>query len=108
MDKFCKDVGIVPVDYPLELSFCHWDPMLEDFIKDPNITGIVLPSILGLTEDKERRDYLFNLALSNDTHLLFADESIYLNNDSELNYINAIFEYINNEEDPDLLLGHTR
>ena len=82
--------------------------MLEDFIIDPNITGIVLPSILGLTEDKERRDYLFNLALETGTHLLFADESIYLNNGSELNYINEIFEYINNEDDPDLLLGHTR
>ena len=108
MEKFCKEIGLEPVDYPLELSFCHWDPMLEDFIKDPNITGIVLPSILGLTEDKERRDYLFNLALETGTHLLFADESIYLNSGSELNYINEIFEYINNEDDPDLLLGHTR
>ena len=108
MSQFCKDMEIEPVDYPLELSFCHWEPMLEDFIKDPNIHGIIIPSILGMTYDKNRRDELINLAFANDTDLLFVDERILLNNKQEKEYLDKIFEYINDEEDPDLLLGHTR
>ena len=108
MSQFCKDMGIEPVDYPLELSYCHWEPMLEDFIKDPYIQGIMIPSILGMTTDKKRRDELFDLALSNGTELLFIDERILLNNDKEREYLDKIFEYINDEADPDLLLGHTR
>ena len=82
--------------------------MLEDFIKDPNIQGIVFPSILGITYDKKRRDELIDLAFANNTDLLFVDERILLNNDKEREYLDKIFEYINDEEDPDLLLGHTR
>lgn len=108
MQQFCKDVGIEPADYPLELSFCHWEPMLEDFIKDPNIQGIIFPSILGITYEKKRRDELIDLAFANNTDLLFVDERILLNNDKEREYLDKIFEYINDEEDPDLLLGHTR
>ena len=108
MSQFCKDMGIVPVDYPLELSFCHWEPMLEDFIKDKHIQGIIIPSILGMTYDKTRRDELIELAFANDTDLLFVDERILLNNKQEKEYLDKIFEYINDEEDPDLLLGHTR
>lgn len=108
MDQFCKDQGIVPVDYPLELSFCNWEPMLEEFILDKHITGIVIPSLLGMTADKTRRDELLELALTNNTHIIFADERILLDNREELSYINKIFEYINDEADPDLLLGHTR
>jgi ABC-type branched-subunit amino acid transport system ATPase component len=81
---------------------------LEDFIKDPNIHGILFPSILGITYDKKRRDELIDLALANNTDLLFVDERILLNNDKERKYLDKIFEYINDEEDPDLLLGHTR
>ena len=108
MSQFCKDMEIVPVDYPLELSFCHWEPMLEDFIKDKHIQGIIIPSILGMTYDKTRRDELIELAFTNDTDLLFVDERILLNNKQEKEYLDKIFEYINDEEDPDLLLGHTR
>lgn len=108
MDQFCKDQGIVPVDYPLELSFCSWEPMLEEFILDKHITGIVIPSLLGMTANKQRRDELLELALSTNTHIIFADERILLDNREEISYINKIFEYINDEEDPDLLLGHTR
>ena len=108
MDQFCKDQEIVPVDYPLELSFCNWEPMLEEFILDKHITGIVIPSLLGMTADKTRRDELLELALTNNTHIIFADERILLDNREELSYINKIFEYINDEADPDLLLGHTR
>ena len=79
-----------------------------DFIKDPNIHGVIFPSILGITYDKQRRDELIDLALANNTDLLFVDERILLNNDKERKYLDKIFEYINDEEDPDLLLGHTR
>ena len=82
--------------------------MLEDFIKDPNIQGIVFPSILGITYDKKRRDELIDMAFANNTDPLFVDERILLNNDKEREYLDKIFEYINDEEDPDLLLGHTR
>ena len=46
--------------------------------------------------------------LANNTDLLFVDERILLNNDKERKYLDNIFEYINDEEGPDLLLGHTR
>ena len=82
--------------------------MLEDFIKDKHIHGIIIPSILGMTYDKTRRDELIELAFSNDTDLLFVDERILLNNRTEKDYLDKIFEYINDEEDPDLLLGHRR
>lgn len=109
MDKFCKDVGIVPADYPLELSFCDWQPMLEDFLKDKHIGGILIPSILGITTDPARREYLLNLALELKKPILFIDERILLNSKEELDYINNILEFITEEnQDPDLLLGHTR
>ena len=108
MDQFCKDNGITPVDYPLELSFCTWEPMLEDFIKDEHIGGIIIPSILGMTMDKDRRDYLLNLALENKKPIIFVDERIMLNSKDELDYINSLLEFITDEPEPDLLLGHTR
>ena len=108
MDQFCKDEGITPVDYPLELSFCTWEPMLEDFIKDEYIDGIIIPSILGMTGDKDRRDYLLNLALENKKPIIFVDERILVDSQDEINYINSLLEFINDEPEPDLLLGHTR
>ena len=48
------------------------------------------------------------MAFANNTDLLFVDERILLNNDKEREYLDKIFEYINDEQDPDLLLGHTR
>jgi len=108
MDQFCKDNGITPVDYPLELSFCTWEPMLEDFLKDEHIGGIIIPSILGMTADKERRDYLLNLALEKNKPIIFVDERIKLDSAEELYYINSLLEFITDEPEPDLLLGHTR
>jgi hypothetical protein len=61
-----------------------------------------------MTYDKTRRDELIELAFANDTDLLFVDERILLNNKQEKEYLDKIFEYINDEQDPDLLLGHTR
>ena len=52
--------------------------------------------------------WLIDLAFENKTDLLFVDERILLNNDIEREYLDKIFEYITDEEDPDLLLGHTR
>lgn len=109
MDQFCKDNNITPVDYPLELSFCDWEPMLEDFIRDPNIGGILVPSILGITTDSDRRNFLLSLALEQRKPIIFIDERIMLTSKDDLEYINNIVEYYTTEEQsPDLYLGHTR
>jgi hypothetical protein len=82
--------------------------MLEDFLKDEHIGGIIIPSILGMTADKERRDYLLNLALEKNKPIIFVDERIKLDSVEELYYINSLLEFITDEPEPDLLLGHTR
>lgn len=109
MDQFCKEEGITPVDYPLELSFCEWEPMLEDFIRDEYIGGIIIPSILGMSNNAERRTFLLNLAIEQQKPIIFVDERIMITQQSDINYINRIVEYFTDEAiEPDLFLGHTR
>jgi hypothetical protein len=61
-----------------------------------------------MTADKERRDYLLNLALEKNKPIIFVDERIKLDSVEELYYINSLLEFITDEPEPDLLLGHTR
>lgn len=91
IDDYCRRFNIKYSSYEFENEHCDWQPGLEHYITQrPN--GIVLTSMYAMTDDKERRNELFNLAIENNVELHFANELCFLKNKEDLkqitNYLN--------------------
>ena len=78
--------------YEFENEHCDWQPGLEHHIKQKP-DGIVLTSMYAMTDDKERRNELLNLALENSVELHFANELCFLKNKEDLNQINNYLNF---------------
>tara|TARA_X000001382_G_C3160875_1_gene176193 strand:+ start:344 stop:1462 length:1119 start_codon:yes stop_codon:yes gene_type:complete len=91
IEKYCEKYKIQYSSYEFENEHCDWQPGLEHYIKQ-RPDGIVLSSMYAITDDKERRNELFNLAVENSVELHFANELCFLKNKSDLEQIN---DYLN-------------
>jgi len=107
IDNYCKKFNIKINDYQFENEFCDWLPGLEKFITGLGIEGIVLCSIYCLPDDKTRRLELLKLAVDNNVELHFANELSYIRDESDIEKIEKIFEYVNENTDPNKTLGYT-
>lgn len=106
IDDYCKKFGIKINDYQFENEFCDWLPGLEKFISGLGVEGIVLCSIYCLPDDKERRLHLLKLAVGKNVELHFANELTYVREASDIDKIERIFEYVNENTDPNVTLGY--
>jgi sporadic carbohydrate cluster 2OG-Fe(II) oxygenase/sporadic carbohydrate cluster protein (TIGR04323 family) len=106
IDDYCKKFNIKINDYQFENEYCDWLPGLEKFITGLGVEGIVICSIYCLPDDKDRRIELLKLAVENKVELHFANELTYVRELSDIDKIENIFEYVNENTDPNITLGY--
>ena len=92
IEKYCERFNIKYSSYEFENEHCDWQPALEHYIKQkPN--GIVLCSMYSITDDVQRRNELFDLALENNVELHFANELCFLKSKQDLEQINSYMNF---------------
>ena len=91
IEKYCEKYNIQYSSYEFENEHCDWQPGLAHHIKQKP-DGIVLASMYAITDDEERRNELFNLAIENNVELHFANELCFLKNKGDLGQIH---DYLN-------------
>lgn len=92
IEKYCERFHIKYSSYEFESEHCDWQPGLEHYIKQrPN--GIVLCSMYCITDDVDRRNQLFELAIENNVELHFANELCFLKTRHDLDQINAYLNF---------------
>lgn len=106
ISDYCKKFHIEINDYQFENEYCDWLPGLEKFITGLGIEGIVLCSIYCLPDDKERRLELLNLAVEKNVELHFANELSFVKTKDDIQNIENIFEYVNENTNPNITLGY--
>ncbi len=89
---FCKTHNIPNNMMQVENEYLHWMPILEDLIVS-EVDVIVMHSIYSLPDEIVRREYLINLALTNNITMWFANEEFCLSNESEKQKINTYLNF---------------
>lgn len=107
INQYCSKFNIDINDYQFESEYCDWSPGLEKFITGLGIEGIILCSIYCLPDDKDRRLKLLELAIDNNVELHFANELTSVKTQEDIKHIQKIFEYVNDNPDPNVTLGYT-
>ena len=92
IEKYCEKYNIQYSSYEFENEHCDWQPGLAHHIKQKP-DGIVLSSMYAITDDRERRNELLNLAIENNVELHFANELCFLKNTQDLEKINAYLNF---------------
>jgi sporadic carbohydrate cluster protein (TIGR04323 family) len=103
--EYCDKYGIKINDYQFENEFLDWLPGLEKYITGYNIDAIVLCSIQSLPKDPFRRRQLLKMAVDNNVELHFANEVCRVVNADDVDHIQNIFQYINENTCPNKTLG---
>lgn len=107
VDQYTNKHGIRINDYQFENEFLDWLPGLEKYITGYNIDAIVMCSIFNLPDDADRRYELLKLAVDSGVELHFANEVCSVRNHADIEHIKHIFEFVNENPDPNLFLGFT-
>lgn len=98
IEKYCEDNNIFYNSYEFENEHMDWQPGLEHYInKSPD--GIVLCSMYCLTDDKNRRRELLELALDRNVELHFANELCSLKTVNDLEKIETYLNFAVKKED---------
>ena len=108
INDYCAKNQININDYQFENEYLDWLPGLEQFINLNTIDGIVCCSIYCLPDDQQRRNELLNLAVENNVQLHFANELCSVSSKEDIDHIEKIFEFVNENTDPNITLGYTK
>lgn len=108
INKYCAKHNIKLNDYQFENEFLDWLPGLQGYIQQDTVGGIVLCSIYNLPDDQQRRQKLLELAVASGTQLHFANELCSVRNQDDIKHIQRIFEFVNENTDPNVELGIPR
>ena len=92
IEPYCEKNKIKYTSYEFENDHCDWQPSLEYFIKEKP-DGIVLCSMYAMTDNKERRNYILNLALDLGVELHFANESTSLKSKNDLEKLKTYLDF---------------
>ena len=92
IEGYCEKNKIKYSSYEFENDHCDWQPSLENYIKEKP-DGIVLCSMYSMTDDKERRDYILNLALELGVELHFSNELTSLKTSKDLERIKTYLDF---------------
>ena len=106
IDGYCSKNNIKINDYQFENEYLDWLPGLELFLTNKSVDGIVACSIYSLPDDKERRGELLYKAVENNVELHFANELTLVKSVEDIKHIQNIFEYVNENTDPNITLGY--
>ncbi len=100
INNYCQKLGIEINDYLFENEFCDWLPSLEEFISGYNVDGIILCSVYSLPTSSARRKELLALALEKKMEIHFANELTAVRSGEDIAHVERIFEYVNDNPDP--------
>lgn len=92
MEPYCVKNKITYTNYEFENEHMDWQPSLEYFIKE-HPDGIVLCSMYSLTDNVQRRSELLQLALDHNVELHFANESVSLKCQADLEKIETYLNF---------------
>ena len=106
INQYCDKHGIKINDYQFENEYVDWLPGLEKFITGYNIDGIILCSIYGLPDDPFRRKQILDLAVEHNIELHFANELCSVRNQEDVEHIQRIFKFVNENTPPNITLGY--
>jgi sporadic carbohydrate cluster protein (TIGR04323 family) len=106
IEQYCVKHQINYNDYLSENEYMDWQPALEHYIRQ-RPDGIVLCSMYSLSDDTVRRNELLELALDCNVELHFANEVCSVRDYADIDHIKHIFEFVNENPDPNLFLGFT-
>ena len=99
VNQLVKNYKMNYTSYEFENDHCDWKASLEHFIKDkPDI--IVLNSMYSMTDDVDRRNEIFQIALDNKVELHFANELISLKTKDDLERIQTYLNFAVAKKDP--------
>lgn len=107
INQYCDKSNIKINDYQFENEYLDWLPGLELFLTNKSVDGIVVCSIYSLPDDKSRRNDLLQLAVENNIELHFANELTSVKTKKDIEHIQRIFEYVNDNPDPNVTLGYS-
>jgi sporadic carbohydrate cluster protein (TIGR04323 family) len=107
VDQYISKHGVKINDYQFENEFLDWLPGLEKYITGYNIDAIAMCSIFNLPDDADRRYELLKLAVDSGVELHFANEVCSVRDYADIEHIKHIFEFVNENPDPNLFLGFT-
>lgn len=107
INQYCSKNSIKINDYQFENEYLNWQPVLELFLSEGNVDGIVACSIYSLPNDESRRNKLLQTAVDNNVELHFANELTSVKTQEDIKHIQRIFEYVNDNPDPNVTLGYT-
>lgn len=108
IEKYCAKHNIRINDYQFENEFLDWQPGLQKYIELDGVDGIVACSIYGLPDDPARRRELLELVVSRGKEIHFANELCSVRSSEDVDHIEHIFEYVNENTDPNVTLGLVR
>ena len=106
INQYCTKYNIAINDYTFENDFLNWQPVLEHTINNKGIDAIILCSIYCLPDDSKRRLEILNLAVDTGTELHFANELCSVRTPEDIKHIERIFEYVNENTDPNQYLNY--
>ena len=105
INNYCENAGIEINDYLFENEFCDWLPSLKEFIIAYNVDGIILCSVYSLPDSPSRRRELLEIAIKKNLEIHFANELTAVRTTADIQHIERIFEYINENPDPNKTLN---
>ena len=106
INNYCNKHGIKINDYQFENEYVDWFPGLEKYISGYNVDGIVCCSIYCLPDDPFRRKQVLDLAVENNVELHFANELCSVRNQQDVEHIQRIFKFVNENTAPNITLGY--
>jgi len=106
INQYCDKHGIKINDYQFENEYVDWLPGLEKFITGYGIDAIVCCSIYCLPDNPFRRHELLKLAVQHNVELHFANELCSVRNDEDIDHIQNIFKFVNENTAPNKTLGY--
>ena len=90
--QWCRSVDIQPLEWSNEYHECDWMPKFQDFISRQGI-GIVLASIYNFSVTPDERIKLFREAIANGNQLIFVDENILVDRESDLDLVKQFYRF---------------
>jgi hypothetical protein len=97
--QWCRSVDIQPLEWSNEYHECEWMPKFQDFISRQRV-GIVLASIYNFSITPAERIELFREAIANQNQLIFVDENIIVDQESDLDQIQELYRFYYKNKTP--------
>ena len=89
-----RGLGLTVIDFHNEYRYCTWNPQFQNIVKQGYVDGIIVPSVYAFNLSLDRRLEVFASAVDQGIQILFADENLVLADQSDLDRIKKLFDFI--------------